>query len=107
MFALLAPLTRLHVLLLFPTLPCAVVSQSKLNSNPIIAAIPLMLLTLLTAAVGGYTFVHRQMMWPYHIGRADVARLEAMASKPALVVGNGTAAASRVGVLTFENLTVR
>lgn len=85
----------------------AVASQSQLNSNPIIAAIPLMLLSLLTAAVGGYTFVHRQMMWPYRLGRADVARLEAMASKPALAVANGASASSRVGVLTFENLTVR
>lgn len=83
-------------------------TATQLNTNPIIAAIPLMLLSLLAAAVGSYTFVHRKMMWPYRLGSADVARLEAMAAKPALAAAAGAgAASSRVGVLTFDNLTVR
>lgn len=77
----------------------AVVSTSKLNTNPIIAAVPLMVLTLVVLAVGGYTFTQRNM-WGYKITGADLAALQALAAKPA-------AAGRRVGELTFDNVTVR
>lgn len=59
-----------------------------------------MVLTLVVAAVGGYAFTQRRMLWGYSIGPADVQRLEALAAKPAV-------ASHRVGVLTFNGLAVR
>lgn len=77
----------------------AVLSQSKLNTNPVIAAIPLMVLTLVMVGVGGYSFTQRHMRG-YRITGDDVAAIEALAAKPA-------AAGRKVGTLTFEGVTVR
>lgn len=59
-----------------------------------------MVLTLVAAGVGGYTWSQRRMMWGYSITGADVAHLEALAAKPAHL------GPRRVGVLTFDNLSV-
>ena len=58
-----------------------------------------MVLLLITALTGAYTYSQRGM-WGYRISGADLAQLEALAAKPAL-------AANRVGVLQFSDLTVR
>ncbi|KAL4857919.1 ATP-binding cassette sub-family G member 2 [Chlorella vulgaris] len=75
-----------------------VTSGTSLNTNPIIAAVPLMVLLLVTLAAGTYTYSQRSM-WGYRISPGDLAQLEALAAKPQL-------ASRRVGVLTFDNLTV-
>ena len=79
---------------------CAAVSTpSSLNINPIIAAIPLMVLVVFAACVGAYTYTQRRL-WGYRISASDVHQLEALAAKPAPL-------ANRVGVLEFRNLAVR
>lgn len=44
-----------------PTAPAAVQSSSQVNTNPVIAAVPLMVLTLITLFVGSYTWSQRSM----------------------------------------------
>lgn len=58
-----------------------------------------MVLLLITVATGAYTYSQRSM-WGYAISPADLAQLEELAAKPAL-------ASQKVGVLDFDNLTVR
>lgn len=87
------------ILSLSLSLHLAVTSGTSLNTNPIIAAVPLMVLLLVTLAAGTYTYSQRSM-WGYRISPGDLAQLEALAAKPQL-------ASRRVGVLTFDNLTVR
>ncbi|KAL4457602.1 hypothetical protein ABPG75_012467 [Micractinium tetrahymenae] len=78
--------------------PVPVQSNSQINTNPVIAAVPLMVLTLITLFVGSYTWSQRSM-WGYRISGADVAQLEALAAKPDL-------GQHRVQELVFDSLTV-
>jgi hypothetical protein len=71
------------------------------NTDPVIAAVPLMVVLLVALAAGAYTYAQRGM-WGYKISPADAQQLAALAAKPALA-----AAANRVGVLEFDNLAVR
>lgn len=84
--------------------PCALLADgggTSVNTDPVIAAVPLMVLLLVAIAAGAYTYAQRGM-WGYKISPADAHQLAALAAKPAVA-----AAANRVGVLEFDSLAVR
>ena len=73
-----------------------------LNIDPIISAVPTMVLLLLALALGAYALVFPTNMRGIVLGPADLARLKAEAAKPAPLAG-----APRVGELAFRDITVR
>lgn len=75
-----------------------IATVSNLNSNPIIASIPSMILVLAVSFVGAYAFLHRSL-WHTNLGAADSIALEMLAE-------NSTFNNKRVQTLEFSNLCV-